>query len=221
MERPRWTKKEIELLKAYYSSADRGTLHHLFPDRSWRSIIHKGTRFRIPRESIRGYLRPSTLQLSHDDALYLAGLLDGEGMFTVGVRRSEKVVKGETYGRVALTPLISITNTHLPLIEWCHSVLGGSTLKSPYDAGGKRKIVLTLQLSRLLDLKALLEQILPYLKVKQRQAELLLEFCNIRLSDKWSAHNPKLFDITNELRTLNKKGKGTAPVMPPAAAASG
>ncbi len=215
MEKPHWTEQEIELLKRRYSSTDKTALCKLFPNRSWRSIAHKGARVRIARKSVMNYLRPRRIgTLSHDDAVYLAGLLDGEGMFTVGIRRTEKVVKGNTYGRISLTPLVSITNTYQPLIEWCHTTLGGSTLKAPYEQDEKRKVVRTLQLARLLDIKALLEQTLPYLKVKRIQAELLLQYCNIRIKDKWSDHNPQLFEIAKQIRELNRKGK--TPLTPPA-----
>jgi len=106
-----------------------------------------------------------------------------------------------------LTPLISITNTFKLLVDWLHPRLGGCTLKSPRTKGDKWKTVYTVQVARLLDVKALIEQILPYLIVKWRQAELLLEFCNRRLQDKWMEYNPRLFEIAKEIRRLNKKAR--------------
>jgi hypothetical protein len=211
MKKPHWTKKELDILKEYYSSQSKTDLQSLLPGRSWMGILHKGRRQGILRASIKAYLDPQTIKpLSHDDIVYLAGFLDGEGMFTVGVRRSAKIVKGIRYGGVCLTPFISITNTYNPIMLSFHELLGGSVLKSPYNSpDGKRKTVRTLQITRLMDVKALLEQVLPYLRVKQKQAKLLLEFCNLRLEDKWMEHNPRLFDIANEIRELNKKGKST------------
>ena len=109
-------------------------------------------------------------------------------------------------GGSPLTPIISIANTKKELMTWLSTNIAGCTLKQGYDSRN-RKDVFTFQIARLLDVKALLEQVLPYLIVKRRQAELLLEFCNLRLKDKWMTYNPRLFEIAKEIRHLNKKGK--------------
>jgi len=162
----------------------------------------------MARAPITRFLKPAQIgKLPREDILYLAGLLDGEGMITISVRKGGKTIKGKIYERVGLTPIISFTNSCKNLIDWLTSVLRGSTLKSPYEKGDKWKVVYTLQIARLLDVKLFLEQTLPFLKVKRRQAELVLEFCDLRLKSKWREYPERLFEIAKEVRRLNKKGK--------------
>jgi len=59
--------------------------------------------------------------LEHDDAVYLAGLIDGEGMITINFYG--------TRPRPRMRPLISIANTDKDLITWVRTRLGGVTLK--------------------------------------------------------------------------------------------
>lgn len=202
--KPHWTDEDIDLLRKYYETGSREDLLKLFPHRSWRSINHKGRRHQLVRASVKHYLCSRTIgDLLHDQRIYLAGLIDGEGTVTISVRKSKS--KPGVMGS-PLTPLIIITNTNKELIDHLRTTLHGSTLKTQHRTG-HCKDVWALQVARLLDVKALLEQITPYLFLKRRQAELLLEFCNLRLEDKWMRYNPRLFEIAKEIRKLNRKGK--------------
>lgn len=208
MQKERWSDEEITTLKQSYASGNKVDLQKLFPGRTWRSIHHKALRLKIYHASIKAYLRPKIIdQLEHDDRVYLAGILDGEGTITIGIRKRTKTVKIETYESVNLVPLVSVTNTYTELIDWVNNILKSSRLKTPYeDYRGDRKTVHTVQLTRLLDVKCLLEQVFPYLKVKRQQAKIVIEFCTIRMQEKWSEHNPHLFDLAMQVRTLNKRG---------------
>lgn len=203
--KPHWTDKEIDQLKKYYETGSREDLQKLFPDRNWGGISHKGRRLQQARASVTHYLRPRSVgELTHDQRAYLAGLLDGEGTITISVRKNKA---DPLKGGSPITPLITITNTNKELIDHLHAILNGSTIKTHGRLGIGDKDVWVLQIARILDVKALLEQIAPYLFVKKRQAGLLLEFCNLRLQDKWMRYNPRLFEIAKEIRKLNRKGK--------------
>lgn len=202
--KPRWSEHDIDLLEKYYETGSKEYLMKLFPRRSWSSIDHKGRRLQHVRSSIRHYLRPRSMpELSMEDRLYIAGLVDGEGMITVSVKKNN-AIPGK--GGSPIQPLITISNTNKELIDYLKSLLHGSTLKTIH-AKGRRKDCWTLQIARLLDVKALLEQIVPYLRVKKRQAKLLIEFCNVRLNDRWMKYNPRLFQIAKEIRRLNCRGR--------------
>ncbi len=204
MNKPHWSEKEIQILQEYYSTRNKEELLKFLPGRSWTSISHRASRLGQARSSVVHYLRNRQIgTLIHDEAVYIAGLLDGEGMLTISVKGGRIKQGSAVY---PLTPIISLTNSHIGLIEWLRPRLGGCTLKSPYTKGSKWKVIYTLQVARLLDIKALLEQTLPYLIVKRHQAELLLEFCDLRLKDTWMPSNPRLWKIAIEIRDINKKG---------------
>lgn len=205
MKKPHWTDEDIDLLKRYYETRSKEDLLKLFPERSWSSLRHKAERLKVYRTSVKHYLRPKRIEdLQHDDKVYVAATIDGEGTITVSVKKNNA---DPERGGAPLTPLIGISNTKKELIDWLHSILFGSTMRtSKKDVKRNRKAVWAVQVARLLDVKALLEQVLPYLKVKRRQAELVLQFCNLRLKDTWATYNPRLFEIAKEVRKLNRKG---------------
>ena len=204
MKKPHWTDDDIDLLQKYYQTRSKEDLQKIFPNRSWKSISHRANRLKIVRASIISRLRPKRIgNLVLVVKVYVAGLLDGEGMITVSVKKNKA---DPQKGGSPLTPVISISNTKKELMVWLSTNVAGCTIKTDYDTE-KRKDVFAFQIARLLDVQALLEQVLPFLIVKKRQAELVLEFCNVRLQDKWMEYNPRLFEITKEVRYLNRKGK--------------
>lgn len=204
MEKPHWTDSDIDLLQKYYQTRDRSYLETLFPGRSWKSLQHKASRLKIAHSPvIRQLWRQRIGKINYHDRVYLAGSVDGEGCITISIKRS----KADPYrGGSCLTPLVSISNCSLLLMDWLNEHVAGCTLKT-HSNDPVRKDSYTFQITRLLDVKSLLEQILPHLVVKRKQAELVLEFCNVHLKDKWSNYNPRLFEIAKEVRKLNKKGK--------------
>jgi len=204
MKKPHWTDEEIDIIKTFYETKDKQELLNLLPKRSWLSIQHMAEKLRVPRSSIRAYLWPRRVpDLTYELRLYFAGLLDGDGSFLITVQLN----KPEVGDYPSLRPIITIANSNRKLIDWASSKLNTYTLKTPYEKRPERKAAFTLQIARLLDVKAVCEQVGPYLVAKKRQAELLLEFCNIRLEDKWMDYNTRLFEIAKEVRILNKKGK--------------
>ena len=100
---------------------------------------------------------------------YLAGLIDGEGCFTIstGVGRNQRVYH---------LLVVSITNCDRVLLEWVQGRWGGTISVSTRAGKGERQRQ-CYQLkfaSKAVD--ALIPQILPYLVSKRRQAEIGLAF---------------------------------------------
>jgi hypothetical protein len=113
------------------------------------------------------------------DIGYVAGLVDGEG--TVTITQQTKYKKQTSQYRT----WVYIVNTYKPLIELLKRDLGGST-----DVNYDRKRITALRKKPLhrwrvmshSDVKKILEMVLPYLVVKRRQAELVLQFVKSRQS---------------------------------------
>jgi hypothetical protein len=108
-----------------------------------------------------------TMDLSKTDKAYLAGIFDFHGSFSL--MSSEG--KGG-YIRCELCVCVSNKNA----IDWLIKKIGGGIkISSPKKISRTRRSpVYWMCLSK--DIKTLCEEVLPYLKIKKRQAELLIEF---------------------------------------------
>jgi LAGLIDADG-like domain len=105
------------------------------------------------------------------DRAYLAGLFDGEGCVYIGAKKGKQ-------GQYQL--VVTLTNSHKPTIDALHEQYGG--IVQIHHRGLRRHYAYAL---RSLKAKALLQDVLPYLRIKRAEAELALEF-----QDHMSARHP-------------------------------
>lgn len=200
MDKPHWTKDEIELLRQYFLTSDKAYIEKLFPNRSWGSVLHKANRLKFGKTPLLHHLRPLSIpDLPVEKRIYVAGIADGEGTITVAIRKSPKNILP------SMTPMVLFSNSNKALIDYLHPLLLGSTIKTVKETK-IRKTVYQIQIAKLLDVEAILTQMLPYLIVKRRQAELVLEYCALRKKDSLLSYNDRLFEIAKEVRRLNEKG---------------
>lgn len=152
-------------------------------------------------------------------AAYLAGLIDGEGY--IGLENHRGV------GGAKYKPVLKIAMTHKPIILWLQQSFGGSFVTRVrnghplypnhrdlhyWGIGGK-------------NIEPVIRKVIPYLKVKRRQAEIVLE--RVKLYEKqgdvsvrsihhsgWNfKYKPefvkRMEDLYAEIRLLNKRGTGS------------
>lgn len=110
----------------------------------------------------RGAKRTSwTTALSKEDTAYIAGFVDADGSMMVNT--------GVT---------MVIANCHLPTLEWMRERLGGTV--SELQAGKRNSAGITRQCFRLVlygdNCRRACRLLHPYLRLKQREAELLLSW---------------------------------------------
>lgn len=137
----------------------------------------------------------SVTQLPIVDRAYLAGIIDGEG--TVTVARRYNGSRNKTYYQ----PSLVIANTSTRLRDWLvvrgfSSGLYTASSGNPcwkMSAGG-------------LALGSVLCALLPYLVIKEPQAQLVVEFCQLRGDQKIrDKPTPRMLQIYGELRRLNMR----------------
>ncbi len=106
-----------------------------------------------------------TVSVSRDDALYLAGLFDGEGCVSTGV-----LVRNPTLR-------IGITSTCMPVLQWIKEVVGGAISgKGRIGTFGKKPCW---QWGATTSHAALiLRELQPHMKIKKRLAELGIELAD-------------------------------------------
>lgn len=146
------------------------------------------------------------MPLSETDKAYIAGIVDGEGCITV-CARSPKSTSRETSIQYVLT--VSIQMCDDDLIRWIHSAIGGIGSVYRYKHHQpNHKDATSLRLG-VRDGVILLRLILPYLRLKRRQAELFIEMVDIRKQSRVKRQfmPERQRQICDEFRVLNHRGK--------------
>jgi hypothetical protein len=220
---PRWTKQEEQTLREHFPKlgldgrtgpVTKSSLLFLLPNKSWDAILWKARQLGLER-SFKEVHPP--LNLRDRDLGYIAGMLDGEGCISfISTRR-----KG---GYDYYYPYVSIANIDLNMLKWIQTVTGFGKIRrlntQPKKEWRQRVPTYTWQASSFAEMYRFLTDLLPALKVKKRQAELVLEFLEIQ-SQKPRAkairdpktglfirripipHTQRQIEIYNEVRKLN------------------
>lgn len=137
---------------------------------------------------------------------YLAGLFDGEGTFTISNSPPRNGSPSYAFREVY------VTNTNLEVLEWLKSKLGGTIRITRHSGKGWKDVYKWHAGAK--QHYYVVKNILPFLIIKKKQAELILKF--IKLKDKQNASKrgrkgltksewEKRNKILQEVRALNKK----------------
>jgi hypothetical protein len=117
-----------------------------------------------------------TVNLTDTEAAYIAGLIDGEG----SIMLTRHWIKNRR--RYYYNIKVRIFNTNLEALEWVQLKVGGGSLNvvSSYNKRGRftirtQKDYYYLDFARRLAVP-LLRRILPYLIIKKKRAELILDY---------------------------------------------
>lgn len=130
---------------------------------------------------------------SETDKAYLAGILDSDGSIMLAYDNRE---------RKTVRPLLAITNRSDVMLQWAKETFEAG-FHSTYPRIPKNKIVYTLQIGSQETVGAILGLVLPYLKGKRRQGELVLEYCR---NHQYGIYTERDWEIFTEVRALNRKG---------------
>ncbi len=142
---------------------------------------------------------------------YIAGLVDGEGTIGIYPYKSPKNIYVYFF-----RPMIAISMTSERPILWCYNTTGLGSNRNQLSDYGQKKLY-RWQVGGELECISLIEAIKPYLLVKDEQANLLLEFFelkdeirrtrNSRSMDDIEFRNIEYNKIRNRMRVLNGSGE--------------
>lgn len=110
---------------------------------------------------------------------YLAGMIDGDGSIMLTIQNHSGSTLHHYY-----VPTIKIVGTDKVAIQSIAVDFAGSyyiDLNKGYGKDGSKRLHSVSWRAQLM-VKTILENILPYLRIKKAQAELLLDYCNLRLN---------------------------------------
>lgn len=135
-----------------------------------------------------------------DKIIYLSGIIDGEGSIQIEIQSTNKVRKMDYYSIRLL-----VINTSKELMDWLNENFGGKVTA--------RKLIPNRRQCYKWNLCSynaakLLEQCLPYLIIKKREAEVLIEFMQTKPEGTWNVteeiQKRRKF-LYDHLKKLNKK----------------
>lgn len=102
---------------------------------------------------------------------YLAGIVDGEGSLVIGNYSSNKKT-----GAIHYHTTLEINNSGKELIDWLHKTFGGNVLKyTPKQHAKNCRLQVYRYIANGDRLTHLCELIYPYVTIKKRQVEIMLQ----------------------------------------------
>lgn len=131
------------------------------------------TRFHWKCKAFARIIQPTIKMLDHDDAVFIAGLFDGEGSIILWDRG---------FGGRRKQLRCTISNTYEPIMHWLKETTGtGSIVRHKYPEETGYKIAFTWQCYGQ-NAVSLLKQMLPRLIIKKQRAEEALANQDVLLS---------------------------------------
>jgi hypothetical protein len=98
---------------------------------------------------------------------WAAGFLDGEGCITLGATSPSKYT---------WNPIVSVCQTHPEPLDELAALFGGKVKLRSYSTSAGTPVYIWVT-NGAVNTSNVLEKVLPYLVLKRRQAEIVLEYC--------------------------------------------
>lgn len=145
--------------------------------------------------------------ISEFDLAYIAGFVDGEGTITI-----QAVKRPDRCRTISHRPVLSIHNTCIDVLEWIKMIFGVGRIHRCSQRIENRKIVYkyAITCSNAINVARML---LPYLRVKRMQAEILIKFSETLVTDYSQTHKKltnNVMDIrsghTDAIQAINRRG---------------
>jgi hypothetical protein len=194
-----WSSDEVEVIKKYYANLPKKALLELLPRRTWSAIKTKASFMGVHRQpqSIKNEV---AVNMSENERGYLAGAVDCDGFISMQGKRK----------RQNFQVWVGVANTDYNLVKKCLEItkigrIHKATKHHPW------KPAYFWSVYTFTGSYSVLKQIEPYLVRKKKQAQLALEFLELRKT--MIRRNSRLIvtkdvlEIYEEMRKMNG-GKG-------------
>jgi hypothetical protein len=195
----RWSSDEVEVIRKFYTNLTKKALLELLPKRTWSAIKTKASFMRVDRQpqSIKNEV---AVNMSENERGYLAGAVDCDGFISMQGKR-----RGQNF-----QVWVGVANTDYNLVKKCLEITKiGRIHKATKHHPWKPAYFWTVY--TFTGSYSVLKQIEPYLVRKKKQAQLALEFLELRKT--MIRRNGRLIvtkdvlEIYEEMRKMNG-GKG-------------
>jgi len=199
-----WSKEELEILRDSYPNLSKKELLRILPKKDWTNIRHKAQSLGLFKNRQRFLQRnwkiSIDIKLSDVDKGYLAGIIDGEG--TIRIAKAHYV--GNNIERFYYAPSISIANTNINLMYRIKEIVKIGSFIEKVRSKNTYKPKLVYNVCSLMGCKTLLNQLKDFLVIKKKQAEIVLNF--IELKEQPNGIDPQIAEkMIKEIVKLNKR----------------
>jgi hypothetical protein len=145
----------------------------------------------------------SMMPVQDVDLAWLAGIIDGEGCFTIyGVTRIDA-------GTPSPSANITITNSNCLLLARCKEILDALNIKylynDPKNGHQQGRKVMRIRVKNYSSIQRLIEIILPFLVGKADQAKIMLEFVSLA-GQRGMLNLQSRIELMNRIKRLNQHG---------------
>ncbi len=162
----------------------------------------------IPQSELEAFKPPHVFSrhiplLDKECRLAIAWTIASEGTITINpyFSKSHK-------GFYLAYPNIVISNTELDFIQAFHELMGKTgTICQTGKATENRKASWQWQLRSIEGCLRLLEQIKDYLPIKKKQAQIVIDYCHLRLRNLTKPYTNYELELINQIRSLNTRGR--------------
>ena len=138
------------------------------------------------------------MDLSDTQKAYLAGLIDGDGSIFLSYYKYPTRKRGGIHSIISCAVSVRSANK-----EYAQEVLQMMRGK----VGRVEENYFEVIISRQADILQFIEAILPYLRLKRKEAEIMIEFCRERLRDlryrRNAPYTAKCFELVDEMKALH------------------
>lgn len=187
----RWSSEEINYLKKNKGRLIYQEISKVL-ERTIGAVKKKAYDLGIS-DGARGFKPSCVNNLKKEDWGYLAGVVDSDGC--LGLRNKKN----------STLPRISIVNTNKEWLNQIRELINAGYVNVMHLANGNFKTSYRLDIQRINEIKDVLENIIPYLKGKRKQGEILLKLSELVLSRKLDEKTSKR--IRQQIKGLNKRGR--------------
>ena len=192
-----WSENEDAILRDLWKSyADKQSVVASLPGRSYRAVTKRAFKLGITRPSgLRCHRVPNLFETVTDcDAAWVAGFVDGEG--TIGLDSSRGIPHA----------YFAIANTNRKSLEYVREVFGYGCIAPVKRPNPTHKDGWCYRVNAALWVEAVVRRIKPYLRIKNCQAGLVLEYIRLRKLGV-SLHRSDNALFIGVSHNLNRKGK--------------
>lgn len=199
-----WFSDEIQFLKSNYKKLSVSALSRCL-HRSRGSVYHKLLEFNLPTPSKRSYIRPN---MTETEKAYVAGFLDGEGWILF----SGHFPNGKFWGA---SPSIGFANTNPEPLKFIAKLLERDSsrdfqksIKIHCEKRPHKRDLWDFRIWGRYPILFFLESIYPYLIVKKKHAEIMMELIKLRkIGTRWTHSQLRLLLQICELQGIHRTTK--------------